>query len=121
MAETVQKNQVEAVHDVGEGGLGVALAEMAISGTIGMNVSDIDDHRALFNESGGRVVVALNDTNLDPFLDNSRNRGVPAQIIGRTGGSSLVLGSAIDLPLDELIRSSRDELAQDLGQGTVSA
>ena len=121
VAEIVQKNQVEAVHDVGEGGLGVALAEMAISGTIGMNVSDIDDHRALFNESGGRVVVALNDTNLDPFLDNSRNRGVPAQIIGRTGGSSLVLGSAIDLPLDELIRSSRDELAQALGQGTVSA
>jgi len=83
-------------------------------------INGFDDHRALFNESGGRVIVALSDTNLESFLKESTNRGVPVQMIGRTGGSSLVLGSTIDLSIAELTSASRDELPQALGQGTVS-
>jgi phosphoribosylformylglycinamidine synthase len=120
VTEIVQKNRVEAVHDVGEGGLAVALAEMAIQSGIGMLINGFDDHRALFNESGGRVIVALSDTNLESFLKESTNRGVPVQMIGRAGGSSLVLGSTIDLSIAELTSASRDELPQALGQGTVS-
>ncbi|MBH30327.1 MAG: phosphoribosylformylglycinamidine synthase II [Actinobacteria bacterium] len=120
VSEIVQKNRVEAVHDVGDGGIGVALAEMAINSRVGMDVSGLDDHRALFNESGGRVVVALSDSDLRSFLEESSNRGVPAQSIGRTGGLSLVLGSIIDLSVDDLTRASRDALPQALGQGTVS-
>jgi len=120
VSEIVQQNRVEAVHDVGDGGIGVALAEMAINSRVGMDVSGLDDHRALFNESGGRVVVALSDSDLRSFLEESSNRGVPAQFIGRTGGPSLVLGSIVDLSVADLTRASRDALPQALGQGTVS-
>ncbi len=85
-----------------------------------MDVSGLDDHRALFNESGGRVVVSVSDSHQRSFLEESSNRGVPAQSIGRSGGLSLVLGSIIDLSVDDLTRASRDALPQALGQGTVS-
>jgi len=120
VTEIVQRNQVEAVHDVGEGGLAVALAEMAVHSGVGMHISGFDGHRALFNESGGRVIVALNRTDLESFLKETSNRGVPAQTIGNTGGPSLVLGSTINLSIDDLTRAARDELPQALGQGTVS-
>ena len=120
VTEIVQRNQVEAVHDVGEGGLAVALAEMAVHSGVGMHISGFDGHRALFNESGGRVIVALSRTGLESFLKETSNRGVPAQTIGNTGGSFLVLGSTINLSIDDLTRAARDELPQALGQGTVS-
>jgi phosphoribosylformylglycinamidine synthase len=120
VTEIVQRNRVEAVHDVGEGGLAVALAEMAVHSQVGLHLSGFDGHRALFNESGGRVIVALSRADLESFLKESSNRGVPAQTIGSTGGSSLVLGSTIELSIVELTRASRDELPQALGQGTVS-
>ncbi|MDG2023010.1 MAG: phosphoribosylformylglycinamidine synthase subunit PurL [Actinomycetota bacterium] len=120
VTEIVQRNQVEAVHDVGEGGLAVALAEMAVHNGIGMHISGFDGHRALFNESGGRVIVALSPADLESFLKETSNRAVPAQMIGSTGGSSLVLGSTINLSIDDLTRAARDELPQALGQGTVS-
>ena len=66
------------------------------------------------------MIVALSPADLESFLKETSNRAVPAQMIGSTGGSSLVLGSTINLSIDDLTRAARDELPQALGQGTVS-
>ncbi|MBA3655128.1 MAG: phosphoribosylformylglycinamidine synthase subunit PurL, partial [Actinobacteria bacterium] len=48
---------VTGIHDVSVGGLGVALAEMAMAGGVGASVDAVTNHAELFSESPSRVVV----------------------------------------------------------------
>ncbi|WP_169195057.1 phosphoribosylformylglycinamidine synthase subunit PurL [Devosia sp. MC1541] len=92
---------VTACHDLSDGGLGVALAEMAIAGNIGATVTDVDGNapaKTFFGEDQGRYLVTLN---LDPqgdeiakLWDEAKALGIQAPWIGSTGGDSLALGGA---------------------------
>jgi phosphoribosylformylglycinamidine (FGAM) synthase-like enzyme len=97
----IRSGVVTACHDLSDGGLGVALAEMAISGGIGATVVDVEGHDPLlqyFGEDQGRYLVALN---LDPqgeeivaLWEEAEALGIEAPWIGTTGGTDLVLGKA---------------------------
>lgn len=121
VAESVQKQQLEAVHDVGEGGIAVAAAEMAIDTGVGAQLDNYDNHISMFNESGGRVLVVVSNDGLEEFLEEAANKKVAAKVIGRTGGSLLEFGPAVKVPLDVLTAASFNQLPEALGQGTVSA
>jgi phosphoribosylformylglycinamidine synthase len=110
-----------AVHDVGEGGLAVAAAEMAIDSGVGAQINYHSDHIAMFNESGGRVLAVVQDELLDAFMTDASEHEVPVREIGRTGGSSLNFGSEITIPLNDLEHACRNELPEALGRGTISA
>jgi phosphoribosylformylglycinamidine (FGAM) synthase-like enzyme len=61
---------VRSCHDVSEGGLAVAIAEMCIGGRLGATVDDLphdDTVTALFAESTGRHVVAVAPADVDRF------------------------------------------------------
>jgi phosphoribosylformylglycinamidine synthase subunit PurSL len=63
---------VRACHDVSEGGLAVALAELCIAGRLGAEVTSLphdDPATALFSESSGRFVVELAPGDVDRFRD----------------------------------------------------
>ena len=63
---------VRACHDVSEGGLAVALAEMCIAGRLGITVAALprpDLATALFAESQGRLVVEVAPRDLDRFRE----------------------------------------------------
>jgi phosphoribosylformylglycinamidine synthase subunit PurL len=65
---------ISAAHDVSEGGLAVTLAEMAISGELGLEISDLPEGEVssvLFGEIPGNVVVATND--LEKLRDFVKN------------------------------------------------
>ena len=55
----------------------------------------------LFGESASRVVVSASDDRVDGLLDAARTVGVPARVIGRTGGDRIAIAvdgqSAIDV------------------------
>ncbi len=55
----VSARLVSAVHDVSTGGLGVCAAEMAIAAGVGCTLARVADHRVLFSETPGRVLVAV--------------------------------------------------------------
>ncbi|RIL04672.1 MAG: phosphoribosylformylglycinamidine synthase subunit PurL [Proteobacteria bacterium] len=99
LADTIAAGLVRSAHDVGSGGLAVALAECGFTGPadlrIGCRVALADAIRAdalLFGESTGRVVVATADA--DALLARAAAAGVPARAIGATGGDRLVIGPA---------------------------
>jgi phosphoribosylformylglycinamidine synthase len=106
----VAEGHVRAAHDVSDGGIALALAEMAIAGAdrIGARVALCDTIRPdalLFGESTGRVVAATPEA--APLLALAREAGVPARAIGETGGARLVIGPPdgapwIDAELDRL-------------------
>ena len=86
---------VSACHDVSDGGLAVALAEMAIAGGIGAEIDatpDIPTHAWAFGEDQARYVVTCSDP--DDFLHRAAAAGVPAEATGTTGGPALTLPGA---------------------------
>ncbi len=109
---------VVGIHDVSDGGLGVALAECAVNSGVGCHVHGIDNHAQLFSESPGRVLV---DT-IDPHevLGRAEAAGVPARVLGHPGGDRLVVDGLLDLSVIEAIAAWRDALPDALGQSPAA-
>ena len=82
-------------HDVSDGGLAVALAEMALAGNIGATIAGEGlTHAHLFGEDQARYVVVVPDAAVLELLAQADAVGVPCARIGTTGGDTLRLGEA---------------------------
>jgi phosphoribosylformylglycinamidine synthase subunit PurL len=81
--ELIAAGKVSAVHDVSDGGLLVALAEMGLAGGIGCQFDEITDHHAAFGEDQARYVVTSSSA------DTIRAAGLPITRIGTTGGTAI--------------------------------
>lgn len=96
---------VTVCHDVGDGGLLVALAEMALAGGVGCRVAapagDIAPHAFWFGEDQGRYLLAVAGDGAG-LLARAREAGVAAVIVGRTGGDALTVEPGASIPLAEL-------------------
>ena len=114
VAALVIERAVRGVHDCADGGLAVALAEMAISGAIGFRVA-IGDALACFSESASRVVLSVTPDRLDGVLARASAGGVPATVLGSAGGRRLVADGAFDVPLDDATHAWRDTLPTIMG------
>lgn len=105
----IRSGVVTACHDLSDGGLGVALAEMALAGDIGAEVTEVngfDPIRTFFGEDQGRYLVTLN---LDPQGDEimalwreAESLGIQAPWIGNTGGTAVKLGETSAVALSDL-------------------
>ena len=92
----IREKLAKTVHDVSDGGLAVALAEMAIaSGRIGavleMPPAGVPAHAYWFGEDQGRYVVVVPASAADAVLGRAADAGVSATRIGVTGGEALIL------------------------------
>ncbi|MBA3510782.1 phosphoribosylformylglycinamidine synthase subunit PurL [Sphingomonas sp.] len=81
-----------AVHDVSDGGLAVAIAEMALAGGLGARIeADADGCSAAsmaFGEDQGRYIVTAADP--QPILDRAERAERFVAAIGITGGDALI-------------------------------
>ena len=100
---------VTACHDVSDGGLAVALAEMAMASGIGAAIPglvDVDPIPVWFGEDQGRYLVTLgldpHQEEINAIWDEANALGVFAPWIGSTGGRELKLGEARAIPVAEL-------------------
>ena len=72
LLELANKGLVKSAHDVSEGGLALSLAESCFPAKCGVRVNVTTPFRAdysLFSESASRVVVSLEETRIEEFLD----------------------------------------------------
>ncbi|HZT64242.1 MAG TPA: phosphoribosylformylglycinamidine synthase subunit PurL [Acidimicrobiales bacterium] len=97
------------IHDVSDGGLGVALAEMSVRSGVGFRVEGVDGHGALFSEGPSRVVVCTSQPS--QVIDRAHEAGVPAVDLGVTGGHRLVVEGLVDLAVEEATAAWRAALA----------
>jgi phosphoribosylformylglycinamidine synthase len=92
---------VRACHDCADGGLLVAVAEMAMGASVGATLAaapeGVPPHAYWFGEDQGRYVLAVADG--PAVLAAAGTAGVPASSLGRSGGGDLVLpdGSSISV------------------------
>src|SRR5262249_36601601 len=80
VAELVVHRRVRGVHDCSEGGLAVALAEMAIAGSVGFSV-ELGDALACFSESASRVVVSVAAEGVDDVFERASRAHVPVTLL----------------------------------------
>ena len=110
MRELIAEGLVSAVHDLSDGGLAVALAEMAMASGIGAEVEKQGDYTAAqwwFGEDQGRYVVTVPDTHafnaaLAKGTENDETAAVGFTRIGTTGGDSLLGVAVADLKVANL-------------------
>ncbi|HYC15030.1 MAG TPA: AIR synthase related protein, partial [Stellaceae bacterium] len=101
----IEAGRLTACHDLSDGGLLVALAEMAMAGGLGASVTlpaGLPAHAAAFGEDQARYLVTTGDSSA--FLARARNAGVPAAMLGTVGGHALTVAGAGAISTDELRR-----------------
>ncbi len=95
----VRAQRPHACHDVSDGGLLVAVAEMALGGRVGATLTAEGDHGFWFGEDQARYVLA---TDAAAGLLAAAAAGIPAWHIGHTGGDHLTLPGGVSISLKEL-------------------
>ncbi|HEV2603205.1 MAG TPA: phosphoribosylformylglycinamidine synthase subunit PurL [Microvirga sp.] len=103
--QLIRSRQVDTVHDCSDGGLGIALAEMAMAGGIGAEIGapeGVPLHGFLFGEDQGRYVLAVDADHAPDILYEAGALGIPAALIGAVGGSSLIWPDGTSISVAEL-------------------
>ena len=116
----VSDGLVDGVHDVSSGGLGVALAEMVARSGVGVHVARVADHRALFGEAPGRIVIVVHPDWLVEVFARAEAAGVETSRIGLATGDRFTVKGLVDLGVDEVTAAFTDRLPEALGAGTAS-
>ncbi len=119
LLEAIEGRLVRSAHDLSEGGLAVALAECAFHGGAGTGCAvRLDDglraDALLFGESQSRFVVTCGRAALGRLLELAAARGVPASVIGRTGGPDIAVAQGdleiLRVPVERAFRAWKDSL-----------
>ncbi|MCI9865275.1 phosphoribosylformylglycinamidine synthase subunit PurL [Rhizobium skierniewicense] len=101
----ITEGLTSAVHDCSSGGLALAVAEMAMASDIGATVDAVEGHhpvRTFYGEDQGRYVFTVSQTNLETVSARAAAEGVSLAVIGKTGGSTVKLGNARAVAINEL-------------------
>jgi phosphoribosylformylglycinamidine synthase len=109
----IAKQAVSAVHDVSDGGLAVALAEMAMAGSIGASITvacSLPEHGFLFGEDQARYIATCLPEKADAIREAAKAAGVACEIIGETGGDTLTLGPGTAILLSKLTKAYEEWL-----------
>jgi phosphoribosylformylglycinamidine synthase len=88
----IQENIATAAHDVSDGGLLMALAEMAMASGIGAELladADVPAHGFWFGEDQARYLATVHAGAVEAILARAAIAGVPIRRIGTTGGETL--------------------------------
>jgi len=77
---------LRAVHDIADGGIAVAAAEMAVAGELGLRLT-LNELAELYGEDQARYLLAVPQDGADQVVEAGRAAGIPVATIGHFGGA----------------------------------
>ena len=104
----IRSAYVTACHDLSDGGVAVALAEMAIAAGRGMEIAlqaaapHAPTHAALFGEDQARYLCTVPADLAAMFMANAEGAGVTCHDLGTVGGGRLKIDGHIDIAVEQL-------------------
>jgi phosphoribosylformylglycinamidine synthase len=101
--ERIQAGDLTCVHDLSDGGLIGAVADMALASDCGVELdatSPTHAHILLFGEDQARYLVAVTDPT--DLIARAQEAGLHASVVGRAIGRDLASGDLFRIPLDHL-------------------
>jgi len=130
MVTLATRRLVHSAHDCSDGGLAVALAECTFgTAGIGAEVSigsvpvarspRINAAAALFGESASRVLISTSTDTVTEVLQQAAKAGVPAQVIGETGGNRLRISVGGDIEIDVAAEEAERAWSDAIGRSFV--
>ena len=103
LTDCIDDGLVSSCHDIADGGIAAAIAEMTFGYSIGYNVkieSDLSVDKILFSETGG-FVVEVSLENINGVKSVFLNYGLDIFEIGFTGGDRIQMNGVVSLPVAE--------------------
>lgn len=102
----INNGQVSSCHDISQGGLALALAEMCMAGGYGMEI-DLTDvqmplHGLLFGEDQARYVITVEEKMAQFLANNAADAGVQFRVLGKVGGDKLAVKDVLALDVTEM-------------------
>lgn len=110
----IQDGIIKTCHDVSDGGLLVALAEMSLATlkdghTIGATINIPIDHMHpinwFFGEDQSRYIVCADKDTSENLIKEAKTRNISAIVIGFTGGSTLTLRNSDAISIKKLLKA----------------
>ncbi len=105
----IAEGRVSAVHDVSDGGLLIAIAEMAMAAGVGADIVlpkiPAGVIAAAFGEDQGRYVITASQREADNIMAEAKAARVPALSIGRTGGTKITIVGAQSVAVSALVNA----------------
>src|ERR1700761_8961586 len=101
----IEKGRVDTVHDASDGGLLVAIAEMAMKDGIGATIGQASLADAIaffFGEDQGRYLIAAPFAEAEKIVAEARAAYIPVAELGKTGGDAIVINDKERVSLKEL-------------------
>jgi len=116
--EAIRAGWVQSAHDCSDGGLGVALAESCIGGSLGAEIelpAGLPAEAWLFSESQSRVVLSVAEDRVEALRELAAKHQVPLTVLGKVGGERLAVrrngATVADLAVDEMEQAYRSSIA----------
>jgi phosphoribosylformylglycinamidine synthase subunit PurL len=116
--QLVTEGLVAGIHDVSEGGLGVALGEMAVRSGIGFSVFGVAGAGGLFSEAPSRVVVCVSPDKVDEVTSRAGAAGVPVTELGEAGGDRLVVQGLVNVSVADAVAAAEGAIPNALTPAT---
>ena len=106
--EIIKNGFANAVHDVSSGGLLVALAEMSLSGNIGVKINKpkklTNLFKYYFGEDQGRYILEIDNNNLEKVEKLFKNNNVFYENIGSTQGDYFEIDKEMKINIKDLYK-----------------
>jgi len=90
----IQNQLINAAHDCADGGLFIALTEMAMPNELGFDIvsdSEVREDAFLFGEAASRVVVTVAEDFEDEFLEYMLSAGISYTLLGHVTKGKMVI------------------------------
>jgi len=110
------RDLIIAAHDLSDGGLAVAISEMALAAKIGATVNIPEDHFVhLFSETPGRILVAIESDQIDALVGRAIDLEITTTRIGKTGGEEINFENLFSISISEMRKVNSETIPRLFG------
>ena len=110
------RDQIAAAHDLSDGGLAVAISEMALAAKIGATINIPEDHFVhLFSETPGRILIAIESEKVDELIGRAIDLEITTTRIGKTGGDEINFENLFSISISEIRKVNSETLPRLFG------
>jgi phosphoribosylformylglycinamidine synthase len=116
----IVSGRVDVVHDLSDGGLIAAAADMALASNVGVSLDEdtgLPVHAALFGEDQARYLLAVAPSAVAQIAHDAAAAGVVIAQAGKAGGSTLIVQGVLSLPLERLRQAHEGWMPTFMGAG----
>ena len=107
----IRSGRARIVHDISDGGLACAAAEMAIASGVGVKLAhegQVELFAWAFGEDQARYLIAADGADAEAILKAAKSADIPAMAVGLVAGDQLTLNGQHAVSLSELTRAHED-------------